>query len=270
MHFGYYRFGANPFALEAMLDEMTAQVLRRNDLPANSNSHVLDMGCGLGAPARFAAANDPKLTIDAITLVSWQAEEARRLTLNSSVAERVNFVCGDYTASPFADGSFDGIYAIESACHDAGFEKAGFVREAYRLLKPGSRLVVADGFQLGLQPMHPLLAWCFHKVCANWALESFAEIDVFTARLRKEGFEVIEVSDFSWRIAPSVMHIPWVTIRFLVSQLLQNGLRLNRVRWGHILACVLSPIVGMARHRFGYYVMTAVKPAGTVSKREPV
>lgn len=40
-------------------------------------------------------------------------------------------------------------------------------------------------------------------------------------------------------------------------ELFKTHLDLNRVRWGHILACVLSPVVGMARRRFGYYLVSA-------------
>jgi hypothetical protein len=50
-----------------------------------------------------------------------------------------------------------------------------------------------------------------------------------------------------------------VTARFLAARLMKERLRLNRVRWGHVLACVLSPLIGMARTRFGYYLITARK-----------
>ncbi len=39
-----------------------------------------------------------------------------------------------------------GAYAIESSCHAPGADKDAFIREASRLLGPGARLVVADGF----------------------------------------------------------------------------------------------------------------------------
>jgi hypothetical protein len=110
--------------------------------------------------------------------------------------------------------------------------------------------------------MNPLLRWCYQKVTRNWAVDDFAEIELFTTALSDLGFEQVEVRDISYRIAPSVAHIPFVTIRFLLRELFQHGLRLNRVRWGHIVACVLSPIVGMARTRFGYYLITARKPDG--------
>jgi MPBQ/MSBQ methyltransferase len=259
MHFGYFRRGLNPFALEQMLDEMTRQVLLQLDFDSDRGNQLLDMGCGLGASARFAAREFPGLLIDAVTLVPWQVEQARRLAEENGLDGRIAFHQGDYTATEFADGTYDGIYAIESACHAAGYDKAGFIREAARLLKPGGRLAVADGFVKGTQCMNPLLRWCVRMVCRNWALESFAERDHFVECLEANGLEVVQVEDISWKIAPSVMHIPWVTARFLIGSLFRERLRLNRVRWGHILACLLAPLVGMARSRFGYYLITARK-----------
>lgn len=261
MHFGYFRSGLNPFALERMLEEMSHQVLQRLRLAPGSDGRILDMGCGLGATIRLAGREFEKLRIDGITLVPWQIAHAEELTPPALLRDRVRFHQGDYTASDFANDTYDGVYAVESACHDAGFAKEGFIREAARILKPGQRLVVADGFIKGTQPMNPLLRWCYRRVCANWALETFAEIKEFIATLQKHGFTKIEIEDASLRIAPSVMHIPWVTLRFLVQQLFETRLRLNKVRWGHIIACLLSPVVGLARTRFGYYLITATKMA---------
>lgn len=259
MHFGYFRLGVNPLALERMLDEMTRQVLERLQLDFHNGHRLLDMGCGLGAPARFAAREFPETQIDAVTLVPWQVEQARRLADHDGLDGNIRFLQGDYTDTPFSDDTYDGVYAIESACHAAGYDKEPFIREAARVLKPGRHLVVADGFLKGTQPMNPLLRWCCSVVCRNWALETFAERDQFVDCLKRNGFEDVCVEDLSWRIAPSVMHVPWVTARFLVERLIKERLRLNRVRWGHILACLLAPIIGMARTRFGYYLITARK-----------
>ncbi len=242
MHFGYFRRGLNPLRLERMLEEMSRQVLRRLQLAPDSNGRILDMGCGLGATIRLAGREYENLHIDGITLVPWQIAHAEQLTSPALLKDRVRFHQGDYTASAFPDNHFDGIYALESACHDAGFAKEGFIREAARILKPGQRLVVGDGFIKGTGPMNPLLRWCYRRVCDNWALETFAEIDEFIATLKQNGFTQIEIEDASLRIAPSVMHIPWVTLRFLVQQLFETRLHLNKVRWGHIIACLLSPV----------------------------
>ena len=262
MHFGYFRWGMNPFRLESMLREMSRQVLHRLELaePAAPAARLLDAGCGPGASTRLLAAERPELVIDAVTLVAWQVQRARELAKAQGVTRRVRFHEADYTATPFADSSFDGVYAIESACHGEGFGKEAFLAEAFRVLKPGARLSVADGFIKGTGKMNALLAWAYGKVTRNWAVETFAEIETFRRAMAAAGFEDIRVEDISYRIAPSVAHIPWVTLRFLLRELWKTRLRLNEVRWGHIVACVLSPVVGMARTRFGYYLVSGAKP----------
>jgi SAM-dependent methyltransferase len=259
MHFGYFRWGLNPFRREPMLAEMTRQVIARLGLPAGRPCRVADLGCGLGASSRLLAEDVAGTTVAGVTLVPWQIEEARRRTAAAGLAERVAFHQEDYTATSFDDGSFDGAFGIESACHDAGLAKEGFVREAARLLAPGGRLVLADGFLKGGPPTNPLLRWCVDKVCANWALPTFPEVGAVKDCLERSGFEDLKVEEISWRIAPSVAHAPWVTCRFLLRELLRSGLRLSKARWGHLLACLLAPLVGMARHRFGYYLISARK-----------
>ena len=98
-------------------------------------------------------------------------------------------------------------------------------------------------------------------MCRHWAVETFAEIGQFREALARHGFEQITVEEISWRIAPSVLHIPWVTLRFLLRELALHRLRMSRVRWGHLVACVLSPVVGAARSRFGYYLVSARRAA---------
>ncbi len=259
MHFGYFRRGLNPLRLEAMLDEMTRQVLDRLGIDLSAGGRLADLGCGLGAPARWAARRYAGLEIDAVTLVPWQVQRARRLAAEQGIDGRLRFWSADFTATPFSDKTFDGAYAIESACHDAGLAKEGFVREAARVLKPGARLVLADGFLKRGRPTRWPLSRLFEVVCADWALETFADLPAFTRCLAEHGFEDLEVEEISWRIVPSVAHIPRVTARFLWHELRTHGLRLGAVRWGHLQACLLAPLVGMARHRFGYFLVSATK-----------
>src|SRR5215510_160133 len=77
MHFGYYRWPANPMALEAMLEELSRQVFTRLDLAAGMK--VLDLGCGLGAPARTLTV-EHAVAVTAVTCVDWQIARARALS----------------------------------------------------------------------------------------------------------------------------------------------------------------------------------------------
>ena len=250
----------NPLRRESMLERMNGEVLARVGV---TGGRVADLGCGLGATARFAARASAGLSITGITIVPWQIREAERMTREAGLADRVQFRCTDYTASGMPDASFDGAYALESACHASGRDKADFLVEAYRLLKPGGRLVVFDGM-LKRAPRSAFLKWCLRGCHRRWALETFAVKDAFLERMVATGFEITDVEDLSWRVAPSALHIPVVTARFLAHMAVErvrHGKRaaLSKERWGNALAPTLGLILGMSRHLFGYYAVTAVK-----------
>ncbi len=255
MHFGYFRWGMNPLRRESMLEEMNRQVAARLGLLPDSQRKIIDLGCGLAAPVRHFAQCFPRCRITGVSLVPWQVDMAKQLTN----AENADFLAADYTRLPFPDGQFDLAVAMESSCHAKGAGKAEFVREAARCLKTGGRLVVADGFLKLPTPLPRVLRPIFEIVCANWALESFAVLPQFIAEMKGCGFCEIVREDISWRIAPSVFHIPWVTTKFVVQELFKSGLRLSPARRGHLLACLLSPFIGAARRHFGYCLVSATK-----------
>jgi len=258
MHFGYWRRGLSPFDREAMVDEMTAQVLARLERHGHRVSRLADLGCGAGAPAAYVLRARHALRLDGVTLLPQQVELARAAARRHGVHGRAAFHAMDYTATRFADGAFDGAMAIESSCHAAGADKAAFVREAARLLAPGGRLVVADGFLKGDGPRGPA-RWAIDALARNWAVPEFARLDAFERALARAGFTDIQVEQISWRLAPSVAHIPFVTARVLLRYLLRADLRIGRVRWGHVLGSALAPIVGVMRRRFGYFFVSARK-----------
>lgn len=146
MHFGYYRAGANPLNREAMLEQMNAQVLVRMPLDGIAEPQLLDLGCGLGATLRSFARRLPSARLFGITRVPWQVEHARILNEAAGCGERVRVIEGDYQDTALPSSSYDGVYAVESSCHARGADKGVLLGETYRLLRPGGRLVVADGF----------------------------------------------------------------------------------------------------------------------------
>src|SRR5216684_2333967 len=249
MHFGYWAWGVNPLNREAMLERANAEVARRLDLDGNPR-HIVDLGCGLGATARFITRHYPQVRVIGVTIVPCQVEEARRL---SSAA--VEFVEEDYTATTFPASTFDGAYALESSCHTPGADKAALIREARRILKPGARLVVVDGFRKLDTPMSALVRRAYETICRCWVMEA-AHLASFLRCLEETGFEDIQVEDASWRAAPSVAHVPWVSLRFLLREG-RHGL--SEQRKNNLLAPIVMLMLGMDRRRFAYYHISARK-----------
>jgi cyclopropane fatty-acyl-phospholipid synthase-like methyltransferase len=236
MHFGYYRKGANPLDRESMLEQMNAEVLDRLRLGDTAEPRLLDLGCGLGATLRSFALRLPRARLLGLTRVPWQVERARVLNEAAGCGERVRVIEGDYERSLLPSRGFDGVYALESGCHAHGADKGELLAEAHRLLRPGGRLVVADGFLEDDRFATALQQRIYRKLCECWVIEELGQLRLFTARLEKLGFDRITVEPLQWRVAPSVAHIPWVTLKFLLTNVLFGGRKMTRARWNNVLA----------------------------------
>lgn len=98
------------------------------------NQKVLDVGCGVGGPAReickFSGAN-----ITGLNNNDYQIERATQYAKKEGLAHKLNYVKGDFMQMSFEDNSFDAVYAIEATVHAPSLE--GIYSEIFRVLKPG-------------------------------------------------------------------------------------------------------------------------------------
>jgi MPBQ/MSBQ methyltransferase len=259
MHFGYFRAGANPLHREGMLEQMNLEVLARLEVEGIAEPRLLDLGCGLGATLRSFARHLPHAQLMGLTRVPWQVEQARTLNDAAGCGERVCVVEGNYEDTLLPGSSYDGVYAVESSCHARGPDKSALLTEAHRLLRSGGRLVVADGFLAGAQFAGTLQRRIYSKLCECWVIEELAQLLPFTARLEQLGFEDISVEHLQMRVAPSVAHIPWVTLKFLLSDVVFGDRQMTRARWNNVLAPVLLPLVSAPLGPMSYCMITATK-----------
>src|SRR5947209_11034422 len=108
---------------------------------AGSADHILDIGSGIGGPARyFASRFDCRVT--GIDLTPEFCDVARHLTRLLNLEERVKFELGDALAMPFADATFDGAYSMNVSMNIA--DKAALYGEVRRVLRPGSWLMLSE------------------------------------------------------------------------------------------------------------------------------
>jgi cyclopropane fatty-acyl-phospholipid synthase-like methyltransferase len=259
MHFGYYRAGANPLDRESMLEQMNAEVLARLHLDDMAEPRLLDLGCGLGATLRSIARRLPHARLLGLTRVPWQVEHARALNDAACCGERVRVIEGDYENTLLPGSSYDGAYALESSCHAHGADKRALLAEAHRLLRPGGRLVVADGFLKGDRFASALQQRIYRKLCECWVIEDFGQLHLFTARLEQLGFTDITIEQLQLRVAPSVAHIPWVTLKFLLTDVVFGKRKMTRARWNNVLAPALLPLVSSPLGPMTYCMITATK-----------
>ncbi|MDQ0586841.1 class I SAM-dependent methyltransferase [Variovorax paradoxus] len=263
MHFGFWRLGLNPLRREGMLVEMNRAVGRalkldepRSMEKAPRRRCVVDLGCGAGATARTLVGDDPSLFAVTVTNVAVQNSIAARLDAGAGVADRMAHIEADYTRTGLPAAQADGAWAVESACYASGTAKADFVREAARLLKPGARLAVIDGFLLRQKPGRTA-SWLHRLWADSWAVPTLAVQGDFVAALRDNGFEDVEVRSLRWRVAPSALHIPVLATRFALAELWKARGRLSPWRRKHIVASYCALVLGLFWRDFDYCLVTA-------------
>ena len=123
-------------------------------LGIDAAAHVLDVGCGLGGPARFLAATYG-CHVTGIDLSQPFIEAARMLTERCGLADRATFLQGDAVDLPFTDALFDHAWTQHVAMNVA--DRAGFYRSIHRALKPGGRLAIYDvALGDGGSPIYPV------------------------------------------------------------------------------------------------------------------
>ena len=110
-------------------------------MPARADDRILDIGSGIGGPARYVA-NRFRCHVTGIDLTPEFCEVARHLTALLKLEDRVTFAVGDALAMPFAAASFDGAYTMNTSMNIA--DKAAMYREIDRVLKPGGWLVLSE------------------------------------------------------------------------------------------------------------------------------
>ncbi|MEV5983199.1 methyltransferase domain-containing protein [Streptomyces sp. NPDC052114] len=132
---------------------------------------VLDIGCGTGGPAvRLARSSGAHVT--GVTVSRRQVSEATELALAAGLIGKVSFDHADAMRLPYPDDSFDAALAVDSLCHMNDRPRA--LREAFRVLRPGARLLLTEFTTAGAPTREQLDV--YHAVWATGPLVSPGEV----------------------------------------------------------------------------------------------
>lgn len=167
----------------------TATLELAEQIGPDEKSHILDIGSGLGGPARTVA-EAYGCHVTGIDLTQEFCDAATTLSDWVGLGDRVDFQQGDATALPFPDDRFDAAMTIHAAMNIPA--KEILFQEARRVVKPGGTFVVYDVLQGEGGAVHFPVPWARDPSISYLATPAEME-----EMLAAAGFEIHDVEDSS-------------------------------------------------------------------------
>lgn len=182
---------------------------------------LLDVAGGTGDVAFRFLKRAPGAHATVCDMTESMLISGRQRAEADSMAERLEWVVGDAMALPFADNSFD-VYTISFGIRNVTRVQDA-LNEAYRVLRPGGRLMVLEFSQLP----NPAMQWAYDKYSFNviplmgqmiagdresyqYLVESirkFPDQETFAAMIRAAGFGMVKYRNMTMGVA--ALHSGW-------------------------------------------------------------
>jgi hypothetical protein len=119
--------------------------------------------------------------------------------------------------------------------------------------------VISDGFLKKPVAKTGFIRRVYDQLCSSWALTELGNINQVRKELEDLKFKDIKTEDVSLRIAPSVAHVPFTVLYFLVKEFLFGKKKMNKERWDNLKSPLLTMVLGSAQSTFGYYFVSGRK-----------
>lgn len=133
---------------------LPATVELADGLPVKPNDHLVDIGCGLGGPARYMAKRF-QCRVSGVDITPPFVEAGNKLSSLTGMQSQVRIELGDGQRLPYADQQFDGGYTQHVTMNVP--DRAKFFSEAFRVLKPGAFFALTEhGLGPTGKPHHPV------------------------------------------------------------------------------------------------------------------
>ncbi|MDX2273222.1 MAG: methyltransferase domain-containing protein [Cyanobacteriota bacterium] len=250
MHHGYYPLGdPRPERRQAQID-LIDRLLEWCEV--KNPQQILDLGCGIGGSS-LVLAERFQAQVTGITLSPIQAKRATSRAQEKGLSTQTQFYVADALEMPFPAGSFDFVWSLESGEHMP--DKAKFLAECHRVLKPGGRLLLVTwchrSGSLSAQDRQQL-----QKIYDVYCLPYILSLADYQQLAEQTGFQYLKLADWSKEVAPFwdlVMESAWDMK--VIWQLLTKG-------WPTLRAALSLRLManGYASGLIRYGLLTGIKP----------
>jgi SAM-dependent methyltransferase len=166
---------------------LPATVELADRLPIRAGQHIVDIGCGLGGPARYIAKRF-NCKVSGVDITGPFVDAGNKLSALLGMEDRVTIEQGDGQHLPYRDAQFDGGYTQHVTMNVA--DRHAFFAEAYRVLKPGVFFALTEHGLGSKGDVHHPLPWS-----EDGRGEYLVTPSETRALLQDAGFEDIDVED---------------------------------------------------------------------------
>lgn len=161
---------------------------------------VLDVGVGFGEQD-FALLDRFKVShITGIDITPVHVEKGRERVAKRGLEKQIDIRLGSATAMEFPDASFERVLALECAFHFDTRDQ--FMREAFRVLKPGGTIALAD--MLPNPGEKPSLTTAFGRKYGHIPKANYYDREEYSRRLSAAGFDDVLVESIREDVFPGM------------------------------------------------------------------